>query len=99
MKVLRTVYYLAKSDGPFSDHEHLIQLQTLNDADLGHILHSRYSATSIADHNAREMKRKVVNTLKLHETKIAVVVDEATTLGMSSALAVHLKAYFGVGEP
>ena len=99
VKVLRTVYYLAHSDRPFSDHEHLIQLQTLNGVDSGHILHSRYSATSIADHIARELKRKVVNTLKLHETKIAVVVDEATTLGMSSALAVHLKAYFGVGEP
>ena len=78
--MLRTVYYLAKSDRPFSDHEHLIQLQTLHGADLGHILHSRYSATSIADHNAREMKRKVVSTLKLHESKISVVVDEATTL-------------------
>ena len=34
-RVIRTAYFLAKEDGPFSDHPHLFFLQELNGVDLG----------------------------------------------------------------
>jgi CHASE3 domain sensor protein len=36
-RVFRTAYYLAMSDRPFTDHDKLIELQTLNSAYLGSI--------------------------------------------------------------
>ena len=55
-KMLQTVYYIAKTNCPFSDVERLVQLQNLNGVDLGVTLHSRYSATRIINHIAQEMK-------------------------------------------
>jgi len=59
-KVFRTVYYLAQNNRPFLDHQGLVQLQILNGAQLGRMLHSNVVATDIADHIANEMRRRLL---------------------------------------
>ena len=97
--VFRTVYYVAKSNRPFTDHEELVVLQTQNGIDLGLILHSRFSATSIVEHVASEMKKRVMSKILALDTKIAVLIDEATTSSSETVLAVHLKCDTGNGKP
>ena len=41
MRIFRTAYYIAKNNRPFSDHTRLVDLQQLNEIDLGLSLHSR----------------------------------------------------------
>jgi hypothetical protein len=98
-KIFRTVYYIAKSNRPFSDHESLVELQAFNGIDLGITLHSRYSATEISDHLAVEMRERVVKSIIQNQSKIAVLVDESTTSGSKSALILHVKAFLGEGDP
>jgi hypothetical protein len=95
VNVFRTVYYLAKCNRPFSDHESLIALQKLNGVKLGVILHSRYSSTAIVSHIAAEMRKKVINHIIRTESKVSVLVDEGTSLSSKSVLTVHLKANMG----
>ncbi|XP_031347247.1 E3 SUMO-protein ligase KIAA1586-like [Photinus pyralis] len=81
-KIFRTVYYLAKSDRPFSDHEGLVELQQLNGINLGLILHSCYSAVQIVDHIASEMINKMISHVIASNAKLSVLVDESSTLGL-----------------
>ena len=45
-RVWRTVYYVAQSDRPYTDHADLIELQELNDISLGPVLHSNTVCSS-----------------------------------------------------
>jgi len=51
-KLFRSAYFLAKKD-------RLLQLQDLNGADIPKGLRSRYSATAVITHAAREMTQKI----------------------------------------
>jgi hypothetical protein len=90
--VFRTAYYLTKSNRPFTDYPNLIELQELNGVDCGKILHSRYNATEIVNCIADEMKSILLKEIISNESKIAVVIDESTTLCRKSCLVVYLKA-------
>lgn len=92
-RVFRTVYYLAKMNRPFSDHDDLISLQERNGLDLGLILHSRYSATQIVNHIAKEMQKKIVKNLVENQAKLSIIIDESTSLSQKSVMTVHLKSY------
>jgi len=92
--VFRTVYHLAKMNRPFTDHDDLIHLQQLNGLDMGRILHSRYSATTIACHIAHEMQKKIVENIVNSNEKLAVLIDESTSLSQKSVMVVHLKTCF-----
>ena len=50
VRVFRTAYFLMKKNDPFTDFPHLIDLQQLNEADMGHVLHSRVSAADMRSH-------------------------------------------------
>lgn len=89
--VFRSAYYLAKNDRPYSDHFELLELQRLNGVDIGVGLHSRYSATSIIDHVAHEMKVKITSKIKNEGGKISIILDESTSLSSKSVLIVYLK--------
>jgi hypothetical protein len=56
--IMRTAYYIAKKNRPYSDHLDLITLQKLNSCDVGITLHSRLTATNIISHISDEMKKK-----------------------------------------
>uniref|UniRef100_H2ZRS2 HAT C-terminal dimerisation domain-containing protein n=1 Tax=Latimeria chalumnae TaxID=7897 RepID=H2ZRS2_LATCH len=79
--VFRTAYYLAKNNCPFSNHENLIELQN-----------SRYSTTGIVNHIAKEMWKNLVKSLVSSSSKLAVLIDESTTLSRKATLIVYLKA-------
>lgn len=97
--VFRTAYFLAKKNRPFSDHPDLIELQKLNGLDCGVILHSRYSATEIINSIATEMKQKIIKEIINQQSKIAVVIDESTTVSRRTALAIYLKTCIRNQDP
>lgn len=70
--IFRTAYYLAKMNRPFTDHESLIELQGKNGANMGSNLHSRYSSTKIVEHIAKEMQKKIVNSIVKSSSKLSV---------------------------
>jgi hypothetical protein len=89
-KVFNTKHYLVKNGRPFTDHEHLIQLQKKNSLDVGITLHSRHSATEIIKHIASEFRKKLVSKLTVEDRKISVLIDESTTLGKQCTLIVYI---------
>jgi uncharacterized protein YpiB (UPF0302 family) len=91
--VFNTKYYFIKNGRPFTDHEHLIQLQKKNSLDIGITLHSRYSATEIIKHIASEFRKKLVSKLTVKDRKISVLIDESTTLDKQSILIVEIKTF------
>jgi len=57
-RVFRTAYYVAKNNKPFTDFEHLIDLQEGNSLDMGRVLHSKTVAVDMIDHVSSHMKKK-----------------------------------------
>lgn len=98
-KVFRTVYYLAKNNRPITDHEELVHLQQLNGVNLGLILHGRTSAYNIVNHIAAEIKRKIVHNLVDSKAKLAVLVDESTTISNKAVMIVNIKAAINRSDP
>ncbi|KAG5857213.1 hypothetical protein ANANG_G00016810 [Anguilla anguilla] len=96
--VFRTAYYLAKKNRPFTDHEALIELQQLNGVKMGQILHSRFSANQIVEHIAKEMQSSIVNSIVSSSSKLALLIDEASTLSRKTTMIVNIKTSV-LGEP
>ena len=96
--VFRSVYYMAKSNRPFTDHEGLVELQKLNGVDMGFILHSRFSAVNIVRVIAEEMRKRIVEKIISSKAKLAVLIDEASTSSMKSTMTVHLRVSFKIDE-
>lgn len=94
-----TAYYLAKYNRPFSDHENMVELQELNHCNLGCILHSRFSATSIINHISAEMQAKLVSELSSSGSSLSVLIDESSTLSHLSAMVVFIKASINGSDP
>jgi len=88
--VFRTAYHLAKKNRPLSDHESLIELQELNGIKMGSILHSR--ATQIIKHVANEMQNKIIRSIIASSSKLAVLIDEASSLSHKAVMTVSVKA-------
>lgn len=88
-KVLRTAYYVAKNDRPYTDHPQLLELQNMNGINTGFGLVSRWSATQIIDHVAMEMRKRVCRYLQECDAKIAILIDESTVTD-KSALIIYL---------
>ncbi|XP_073672010.1 E3 SUMO-protein ligase KIAA1586-like [Paramisgurnus dabryanus] len=97
--VFRTAYCLAKMNRPFTDHEYLIELQEKNGVNMGTSLHSRYSSTKIVEHIAKEMQKKIVDSIVSSSSKLSVLIDEATSLSHKSAMIVNIKASFDGATP
>ena len=67
-------------------------------SDVGNILHSRFTATNIVSHIASEMRDKIVANIVTNDSKIAVLIDESTTMSKKSVMTVHLKAVITVDD-
>ena len=87
------------NDRPYSDHEELIQLQQLNGAEMGTTLYSRYSATNIIDNISSEMRKTICTEIQRNDSKIAILVDEATTISKLSVLCVYICASISGSNP
>ncbi|KAF4529208.1 hypothetical protein B566_EDAN011454 [Ephemera danica] len=70
--VFNTVYYIAKNNRPYSDHPDLIELQKINECNVGVTLHSRTSAMEIISHISREMRQKIVIHCMNHRIELAI---------------------------
>ena len=90
-KIFRSVYFLAKSNRPFSDHPDICELQQLNGVDLGVTLHSRFSANAIVETISRIMCDNLCSFICSHNVKITVLLDESTTVSHKSTMIVYLR--------
>ncbi|XP_046958651.1 E3 SUMO-protein ligase KIAA1586 homolog isoform X1 [Lynx rufus] len=89
IKVFNTVYSLVKHNRPLSDIEGAIELQEKN----GEVscLNTRYSATRIAEHIAKEIKMKIFKNMIEENAKICIIIDEASTVSKKSTLVIYLQ--------
>ncbi|XP_058410086.1 E3 SUMO-protein ligase KIAA1586 homolog isoform X2 [Diceros bicornis minor] len=89
VKVFNTVYSLVKHNRPLSDIEGAIELQEKN----GEVncLNTRYSATRIAEHIAKEMKMKIFKNIIEENAKICIIIDDASTVSKKSTLVIYLQ--------
>ena len=90
-KVFNTVYSLIKRNRPLSDLQSEVQLQVKNGLDMGISLHSRYTATRIAEHISIKLKENLFSKIISMNAKICIIIDEASTLAIKSVLIIYLK--------
>jgi len=90
-KAFRTAYYLAKKNRPFADYHDLLELQEANGSTFGIGLKSRYSATEIITHVAKEMRQRACKKIIESGSSFSVLIDESTTISNKSTLIVYLK--------
>ena len=91
-RVFRTTYKIAKRERPFTDLPGDIELQQMNGLDLGRVLHSDRSCADIVSHIGREMRRKLVEDIIHNNSKISVLIDEATSVSGKTVLTVCMRA-------
>ncbi|XP_031819824.1 E3 SUMO-protein ligase KIAA1586 homolog [Sarcophilus harrisii] len=91
VRVFKTVYSLIKCNRPLSDIERAIELQEKNGIDIGNCLRTRYSATRIAEHIAKEIKMKIFKNIIEENAKICIIIDEISTVSKKSTLVIYLQ--------
>ena len=91
MNCMRTAYYVAHQARPFTDHDDLIQLQQANGAEMGSILHSPSCCTEMVKIIAGDMRDNLYKIIREKDAKIALIIDESTTLSQKSTLIVYLR--------
>ena len=76
-KCLRTAYFVAKEDRPYTAYEAMLDLQERNGIEIGITLHSRWSCTAMVDVVAETMHRSTRNEITTNNKMIAVIIDES----------------------
>lgn len=89
--LLRTAYFCAKSDRPYTDFEHIVELQKFNKTSVGITLHSRATAVEMISSIAEQMKQIIVEKIITNNYKIVVLVDESTSLSKMSCIVVFIR--------
>lgn len=87
-RIFRTVYEMAKSNLPFTELPDLVKLQKLNGAKMGSTLQSRMSAANTTVCIGEEMRRRMVEKIVNLDRKIAVLIDEGSTVSKKPVLVV-----------
>ena len=70
----------------------------LNGLDVGRALHSNVTCTEIVNHVANQMKRKTVESIITHRTKISILLDESTSLSNQAVLIVYIQGAINNGD-
>lgn len=91
IKMFRTAYKIAKENQSFNSFCSEIDLQELNGVNMGRILHSTNACINIVNHITQEMRKNLVNEVIRSKTKIALIIDESTTLSQKSTLIVYIR--------
>ena len=97
--VFRTAYYLAKGNRPYSDHPNLVELQRMNGANVGRVLHSNVTCADIVHFISVDMRQALLNSIKQTQPKLTVIVDESTSFSKKSCLIVYLRTSVHDSEP
>uniref|UniRef100_A0A8C9CMZ4 KIAA1586 n=1 Tax=Phocoena sinus TaxID=42100 RepID=A0A8C9CMZ4_PHOSS len=89
VKVFNTVYSLIKHNRPLSDIEGAIELQEKN----GEVscLNTRYGATRIAKHIAKEIKITIFKNIIEENAKVCIVIDESSTVSKKRTFVIYLQ--------
>jgi hypothetical protein len=64
VKVMRTAYYIENNDRPYTDNPNLVELQTLNEVEMGIGRRSRFSAVNFIDLISTEMRKKLCSQIQ-----------------------------------
>ena len=91
-RCIRTAYFIAFHDRPYTDYPEIIQLQEINGLDLGYILHGKTTCTEMIKCVAAEMRKRICDAIIEKERKIGVIIDESTSLSKKSCLVIYLRA-------
>jgi len=59
---------------------------------MGLVLHSHCSATQIIKHVANEMQNKIISNIMASSRKLAVLIDEASSLSHKAVMTISGKA-------
>ncbi|XP_050065588.1 E3 SUMO-protein ligase KIAA1586-like [Aphis gossypii] len=86
VRVFNTVYNIIKKTRPFTDLPYDIELQKSNGLDMGRILHSDHACADISSHIATEMRAKITQFLIQNNSKISILIDEATSVSKKTCL-------------
>ena len=68
-----------------------IDLQELNGLEMGCILHSNKACPHIAKHTSHEIRKSLINEIIKSDTKICLIIDEATALSNKSSFIVFIR--------
>lgn len=80
--VFRTAYYIAYHDRPYTDHTHLIDLQ------------SNVICADIIDHITATMRSNLVKQIVETKLLLSVLIDESTSLSRNTSLIVYIRTTF-----
>ncbi|KAF2901611.1 hypothetical protein ILUMI_04576, partial [Ignelater luminosus] len=61
-----------------------------NGVDVTNCLHTRYSATRIAEHITKKIKMNLFKNIGKQNAKVCIIVDEASIVLRKSTLVIHL---------
>jgi hypothetical protein len=90
-KVFNVAYMCAKEDLPFTKHPKLVELMEKNGMPRCSMLFSEKACSSIIEHIASEMQKKLISYLKNTDIPFSVLVDESTTLSSKTALIIYVR--------
>lgn len=90
-RIFRTVYKEIKLNRPFTDIESDIDLQVLNGLNMGRILQSNVACGNIARDIGAEMRKKLLAAALFNGQKLAVLVDESTTISRICTLIIYVR--------
>jgi hypothetical protein len=91
VRIFRTAYCIAKENLAFTVHSQLVQLQTLNGLSMGNVHRSHHSCSKIIHHIAQQMKKNFCTKLTASNSKLSIMLDEATLYG-TSVVVLYLRA-------
>jgi hypothetical protein len=98
-RVFRTVYKQVKLNRPFLNFESEIDVQTMNDVNLGRILHSNVACGNTARHICVEMRKSVTRSLVNNTAKFAILIDELTTVSKLETMIIYIRTSFDETGP
>jgi len=90
-KMFNVVYMCAMEDLPFTKHPKVVELIEKNGIPKCSMLFSEKACSSIIEHIALEMKKKLISYLKKSDLPFSVLVDESTTLSSKTALIIYIR--------
>ena len=89
---LRSAYFIAYNHRPMSDMQALVQMQTLNGADMGLTLKSKDSCIAMAECISADMRKKLCRIIIYKKRNISIVPDESTSLSQNTCLILYIRS-------
>ena len=89
---LRSAYFIAYNHRPMSDMQALVQMQTLNGADMGLTLKSKDSCIAMVKCVSADMRKKLGRIIIYKKRNKCIVAHESTSLSQNTCLILYIRA-------